>query len=85
LAKCGTGFVALDNPVWILGDPFIGAFYTEFDGENERVGFALTLATMSTISDDTSSGTKNPILAFLERVLELFVTLVKTFLGFFGQ
>ena len=84
LTKCSTGFVRLDNPVWILGDPFICAYYAEFDGENTRVGFAPTLATMSTISDNTSSGANNPIFAFLERVLELFVKLVKTFLGFFG-
>jgi hypothetical protein len=83
---CITGFVSENNePIWILGDIFIGAFYSEFDVENSRVGFAVSLGSFSEIFDEGQ--TTSPfefLIEILKKIITSILDLFKSILSIFG-
>ena len=54
---CLSGFMSSESnvPIWILGNIFLGVYYTEFDVGNKRVGFALAVKSPPTEAKDEDS------------------------------
>ncbi len=49
---CESGFQVIEGiPFWILGDNFIGAYYTLFDYGNQRLGFAKAVNKYQTLDE----------------------------------
>ena len=53
---CFSGFAGINFiSMWIFGDVFMAAYYTEFDVSNVRIGFAKSLGTHSNIVKQSSA------------------------------
>jgi len=58
---------------------FIGAFYTEFDAGNSRVGFATAIGTNSSIAEGLPPTESTPTTNFLLELLQKIVESIKDF------
>ena len=77
---CVSAFKTENNePTWILGDVFIGAFYSEFDVGNSRVGFAVSVGSLSEIFDE------EPTTSPFERVIEILKKIIASIVGLFKR
>jgi hypothetical protein len=79
-SQCYSGFSYSSSSLWILGDVFLGAYYSVYDKANVQLGLAVSLGSSSSITNSTfSCAAHNMPIAFKHILCCIFSVLIFNF------
>ena len=64
---CYSGFSYSSSSLWILGDVFLGAYYSVYDKANVQLGLAVSITSSSSIGNSTFSSANTLLPDFMHR------------------